>query len=94
MFEKFEHLMNIFHFKDTVRCYCETSNGGLVENGIVCVLNETAIKIGSCNSDEWCTGNPTDRYSTRVSQFCEKGRYIDITLIFNFIEFFLCCSEC
>ena len=21
---------------------------------------------------------------------CEKGRYIDITLIFNFIEFFLC----
>ena len=51
-------------------------NGGLKENGIVCEKNGTIDKIGNCKSDEWCVGNVTENYSTRLSQFCKKGNYL------------------
>ena len=66
-------LTNIFHYQDNVRCYCESTSGG---KGIVCEKNGNMEKIGTCNSNEWCTGIVTENYSTRTSQFCVKGNII------------------
>ena len=62
-----------FYFQDKLQCHCESTIGARERNGIVCVLNGTATRIGNCSADEWCTGSPTASYSTRISQFCEKG---------------------
>ena len=77
------HLMskrftNIFQSQDNVRCQCESKNGDGEVKGIVCEKNGTIEKIGSCNSNEWCTGNVTENYSTRRSQFCAKGNHTPI----------------
>ena len=72
--ENLKWQQELYDFSDAVQCYCESQNGGTKENGIVCEVNGTTKNIGSCKSDEWCTGNLTKSYSTRLSQFCEKGK--------------------
>ena len=57
-----------------VRCRCETKNGGLIENGLLCETNGTTNKIGSCNSNEWCIDTLRDVYSTRLSPICQPGK--------------------
>ena len=61
------------YYQDSIGCRCKYQNGGIEENEIVCDTNGTEVNIGGCNSDEWCTGNALEDFSTRSNTLCKKG---------------------
>ena len=69
-----EYCINANQIKGEVKCRCEIKDGGLLKNGLICETNEQTNITGSCESDEWCIGNSSDVYSTRLRPMCQQGK--------------------
>ena len=76
-------LLFLFIFKLVGNCYCKNKNGEPGNNGFLCEIEGKVEEMGSCTSDEWCTG-PTVIDAEQhlrirdIKNLCSKGIFYGI----------------
>ena len=69
--------MNIPIVLDVQKCYCENENGGIENNGIVCIHDDNTVTTTSCQEYEGCTGTTKEIDGVMNPRLlCEKGKRI------------------
>ena len=69
--------LNIPIVLDVQKCYCENENGGIENNGIVCIHDDNTVTTTSCQEYEGCTGTTKQIDGVMNPRLlCEKGKSI------------------